>query len=157
MPATFAGRVVVDPVALAALLRGPRGPIYRRLVEDGAAVRLVARRNVGVSKLDPVPRKVLRRPGTLRDSIVSRVVQFPSGIGCAVGSYTVPYALMHHEGTPPHDITPKGNGFLIFHWPKAGGVVYLKRVRHPGTKPNRYLADALRDTLGVRYGRAGYR
>jgi hypothetical protein len=34
---------------------------------------------------------------------------------------------------PPHVITPRGPGYpLRFHWPKAGGVVHLMRVNHPG-------------------------
>ncbi len=162
MPATFGSRVVTDPAALARLLRSPQGPMWRRVVEDGAAIRLLARRNVGVSKLDLVPRKVFHRPGTLRDAVVSRVTNTPGGITCTVGVYGVPYAIHHHEGTDGHWI-PKGGGpmpkgkFLVFHWPKAGGVVYMKRVWHPGNRPNPFLADAMRDGLGVRYGHPGYR
>lgn len=150
--ATFAGRVIMDPAALARLLRSPQGPVYRRIVEDGAAVRLIARRNVGVSKLDPVKRKVFHRPGTLRDHIVSRVVQDPRGVAVGVGVYDVDYALMHHEGTPPHPINARDARHpLVFFWARAGGVVSFRHVNHPGTKPNKYLADAL-DVLKVRYG-----
>lgn len=145
------GAVVTDPVALAALLRSPNGPVFRRIVEDAAAVRLVARRHVGVSKLDPVPRRNFHRPGTLRDNIVYRVVNTPTGIVGSVGVYNVRYARLHHDGTPPHEIKARAGGPpLVFHWPRAGGVVAFRKVQHPGTRPNPYLTDAL-EVLTVRY------
>ncbi len=53
-----------------------------------------------------------------------------------------PYALMHHEGTRPHIITPKEpGGVLVFS--KGSRVVRTRVVHHPGTKPNRYLSDQL--------------
>ncbi|MDN5931176.1 MAG: hypothetical protein L0I24_08950 [Pseudonocardia sp.] len=53
-----------------------------------------------------------------------------------------PYALLHHEGTPPHVIRPRRRRALRF---IAGGqVVFSQKVNHPGTAPNRYLTDSLR-------------
>lgn len=36
------------------------------------------------------------------------------------------------DGTGPHRID--GNPLLVFDWPKAGGVVYLRHVNHPGSR-----------------------
>lgn len=53
-----------------------------------------------------------------------------------------PYALMHHEGTRPHVIRPtEPGGVLVFG--KGSRVIKTREVRHPGTKPNRYLSDQL--------------
>jgi hypothetical protein len=141
---TFGEYVIFDPVKLAELLRGPDGPVGRRLIEDGERVKQEARRLVGVYKppdaYSAAHRK--RRPGTLRDSIVKRMVSRGGELECLVGSDD-PIALLHHEGTVPHMIVPRAKPRLVFYWPKAGGVVSFKRVNHPGTQPNRYLVDAL--------------
>jgi hypothetical protein len=52
------------------------------------------------------------------------------------------YSLMHHEGTRPHVIRPKNAKVLRF-VNKRGDVVFARSVNHPGTRPNRYLADNL--------------
>jgi hypothetical protein len=59
-----------------------------------------------------------------------------------VGGYTT-YAMAHHQGTRPRIIKPKNpGGVLIFR--KGPRVITTKLVRHPGTKPNRYLTDPMR-------------
>lgn len=55
---------------------------------------------------------------------------------------TAPHALMHHEGTRPHTIIASNNSKLKF-VAKGGNVVYTQMVKHPGTKPNKYLSDQL--------------
>lgn len=51
------------------------------------------------------------------------------------------YALVHHEGSRPHVITPRDANILRF---SAGGrIIYTHKVDHPGTRPNRYLSDQL--------------
>lgn len=53
------------------------------------------------------------------------------------------YAIFVHEGTRPHKIT--GNPLLAFAWPAAGlNPAIFHSVNHPGTKPNRFLARAIR-------------
>lgn len=136
-------RVVMDPAKLAELLRGPNGPVMRRLIQDGEAVKDRARQLVGVHKPVPGERRT-RRSGQLRDSIVKRIRE-PGVV--EVGSED-PIALLHHEGTPPHVIT--GNPRLVFFWPKVGRVVAFPKVNHPGTRPNPYLVKAL-DVLRSRY------
>ena len=51
------------------------------------------------------------------------------------------YALLHHEGSKPHMIKPDRAQVLRF--TSRGRVMYAHSVMHPGTKPNRYLADNL--------------
>lgn len=140
----------MDPVKLAEVLRGSDGPVVRRLIEDGELVKAEAKRLVGVSKPDPVPRRgPKRRPGTLRDSIVKRVVMSGGKPAVQVGSED-PIALYHHEGTRPHVIVPRTAPRLVFYSARAGRVIYAKRVNHPGTRPNRFLTNALR-VLRSRY------
>lgn len=143
-------RLVIDPRKLAELLRGTNGPVVRRLFEDGEVVKLEAQRRVGVYKLPPAGPTRQRRPGTLRDSIVKRVVTTSNGdVAIEVGS-SDPIALLHHEGTEPHIIAARLAPQLVFYWSVAGGVVAFPRVNHPGTKPNRYLTDSLA-VLRTRY------
>lgn len=54
-------------------------------------------------------------------------------------------ALMHHNGTSPHIIAARKAQTLRFK--SRGKIVYAKVVRHPGTKPNRYLTDNLRKVV----------
>lgn len=131
--------VVMDPQALAKLLRSEQGPVVRRLLEDGELVKDEAKRLVGVS--EPVPGERRKRPhGQLRDRIVKRVVTRGDDVAVQVGADD-PIALMHHEGTDPHII--QGNPKLVFYWGKVAKVVAFPRVNHPGTKPNHYLTDAM--------------
>lgn len=140
--AQFQGQLVLNPTRVAELLRGPSGPVVRRLIEDGEVVKQGARDRVGVHEPDPWGRPKDRRPGQLRDSIVKRLVERGTEVVMQVGSED-PIALWHHEGTQPHVITPRKAPRLVF-W-QAGGVRYALIVHHPGTRPNRFLTDALAD------------
>lgn len=128
----------MNPVALAALLRGTNGPVYRDAIERGELVKREAQRTAPVYAGDTTGRK--RAPGTLRDSIVKRVVSEGGNVVVQVGTED-PVGLWTHEGTEPHLI--EGNPLLVFYWPKAGKVVALRRVNHPGTRPNRWLVESL--------------
>lgn len=157
MPApitVFSGKVVWDNKALADLLRGPTGPVARMQIRNGQTVRKGAQRRVGVSKPPPLAlgrQFHRRRPGTLRDSIIARLIQEDGELVVYVGSFDQ-IAYLHHEGTPPHLIQPKATRrgrrarrVLVFYWPKVGGIVAFPKVNHPGTKPNHYLTSALND------------
>lgn len=141
---TFGSYVVIDPVKLAEVLRGPNGPVVRDLIEAGELVKREAQRLVGVYRppdaYSAAHRK--RRPGTLRDSIVKRVVDVDGNPAVLVGSED-PIALWHHEGTVPHIIRARRAPLLVFFWPRVGRVVAFPRVNHPGTQPNRFLTNAL--------------
>jgi hypothetical protein len=63
-----------------------------------------------------------------------------------VGTITVrhPAALFVVNGTRPHIIRPRRpEGVLRF--TVNGRVVYARYVNHPGTRPNRFLLEALRE------------
>lgn len=139
--AEFLAKVVMNPVAVAGFLRDKNGPVLRELIVLGNRVKLGAQKQVGVHKPTPGERR-LRRPGTLRDSIVTRIVEQGDSPAVKVGSED-PIALLHHEGTPPHIIRARRAPMLVFYWPKVGQVVAFKKVNHPGTFPNHYLTDPL--------------
>jgi hypothetical protein len=126
-------------------LQTSSGGLWRYLEVQGAKAVAGAQRKVGV------------KTGALRKSIHKRHLGYTvSGGGqyLMVGSWTVPYAELHHRGTKPHLITPKatsgaGKGVLTFS-SKKGGIVYTTAVLHPGTKPNNYLSSQLYHFRGVK-------
>jgi hypothetical protein len=132
---------------MAELLRGPNGPVTRRLIEDAELVKVRAKEECPVyappDAYTAANRK--RRPGTLRDSIVKRIVQSGTGVTALVGSDD-PVSLWVHEGTVPHTITARNKPMLVFYWPNGpdGARVYrMRSVSHPGSPPNRFLIRAL--------------
>lgn len=131
----------VDYVKLDRILNSPTGEVGRDLERRAKRVRDAARMKVGV------------RTGRLRRSIrVYGHRRTAMGQRIQIGS-SAPYALMHHNGTKPHIITPNNHRFLKFK-PRGGagagwnvladGSVLARKVRHPGTKPNRYLSDSVK-------------
>lgn len=139
---TFSGRVVMDPGEVARLMRSPTGPVMREMLRDGQRVKAEAQRRVGVYSPPPAGPRRARAPGTLRDSIVTRLVTSGGQPFVEVGSEDE-IALWHHEGTVPHPIVPRNAKRLVFWSARAGRVVYARKVNHPGTRPNRYLTDSL--------------
>jgi len=122
-------RVVWRESALDTLLNSPRGTVGRHLKEKGKRITTAARSQVGV------------RTGALRNSIHMRHFRDPRGQYIKVGS-SLSYARAHHDGTKPHLILPtKGNSLRFF---SKGFLVFTHMVRHPGTRPNRYLTDNLK-------------
>ena len=123
------------------LLNSPSGNTGRHLEKKAERLRDAARMQAGFNT------------GRLRRSIrVYGLRRSAMGQQIQIGS-SVPYALMHHEGTRPHMIYPKNHRFLKFKpgrgasagWNVlADGSVLARKVRHPGTKPNRYLSDSVK-------------
>jgi len=107
----------------------PSGRVGRYLNRKGRAITVAARAQVGV------------RTGNLRSSIHMRHFRDSRGQYVRIGS-PLSYAKMHHEGTPPHLIKPKREEKLRF--VSRGVVVYTHLVRHPGTRPNKFLTDNLK-------------
>ena len=108
-------------------LHTEKSPVGRHISHRAHGILLGARRQVGVDT------------GALKASLrVTRNKRDPRGQFVMVGS-PLNYALMHHNGTKPHIITPNRSQYLVFN--KGGRVIYATSVRHPGTKPNRYLTD----------------
>ena len=122
---------IKDPAGWDFLTRDPKGPFGRDMARRGRNVLSGAKKQVGVDT------------GDLRASLTSSV-KYGSPIIVRVGSLNK-IALMHHEGTKPHEITPKRAKVLRFN--QNGVVRYAVRVWHPGTKPNRYLTDNLEKGL----------
>ena len=110
------------------LLNSPRGEVGRYLARRGTRILIAAKNQVGV------------KTGRLKASINMRQYRSVGGQSLKIGS-PLDYALIHHEGTRPHIITPDRAEVLRFS--SRGRVVYTRVVRHPGTKPNKYLADNL--------------
>lgn len=112
--------------------QGPVGRSVSRL-----AVRTVAAQKLAAPK----------RTGALAASIRWTRGFSPKGITFTSGS-NLKYAGWMEHGTRPHMIYPKKpGGFLVFHWPKAGRVVFLRSVRHPGTPAYRYLTRGYKRAL----------
>jgi hypothetical protein len=83
----------------------------------------------------------------IRDAIVLRLNP-PSDV--RVGLFSEPEATIafyHHEGTRPHVIRPRRRKALRFLSSRAGGIVFARRVFHPGTRANPFLRDALREVI----------
>lgn len=110
----------------------PSGEVGRYLIRRGRLVQQAAKRQVG------------KRTGALRASIHMRHQRDTRGQYVWVGS-TLPYALMHHEGTNPHMIFPNSAHRLVFM--SKGKLVFAHAVAHPGTLPNKYLSDNLKLAL----------
>lgn len=118
------------------LLHSEDGPVGRSLKRRAKGVQRLAKMQVGVDT------------GALKKSIVVSIPRRSAlGQKISVGS-PLKYALLHHDGSRPHTITPKSPRTAL-RFPdrrsgaKRGAVVYAVRVEHPGTKPNRYLMDNL--------------
>ena len=120
--------IVFRPRAIDHLLNDPYGPVGRYLFVRGRAIMAGAKSQVGV------------KTGRLKASIHMRQERAAFGQELRVGS-PLSYALMHHEGTRPHIITP--NRAKVLRFTSGGRVIYTHAVRHPGTRPNRYLTDYL--------------
>lgn len=110
------------------LVNSPRGPVGIYLYRKALQIKSGARAQVGVDT------------GRLKGSIHIRRGRRGPGQYVEIGS-PLNYALMHHEGTKPHVITPNTAKMLRFS--ASGRIVYTKRVFHPGTKANRFLSDQL--------------
>lgn len=136
----MAVKLITDGGKLAALLRGPGGPVFRHLSERATIVQAAARM------------KAPRRTGCLQDSIVKRVnFGTPEGFEIRIVCDTTPcsptrtsYAYFVHQGTQPHPIY--GNPVLAFEW--NGEMVFFRSVMHPGSRPQPFLREALPLAVG---------
>lgn len=83
-------------------------------------------------------------PGTMKDHITTHV----EGSGRGLAAYVVsehPATQYVIYGTRPHIIRPRRARALRFE--VGGRVVYAAYARHPGTRPNDFLGQALREAL----------
>jgi hypothetical protein len=92
------------------------------------------------------------RTGTLAASIhVESVERAADSVAAtnSTGGEADKYAIFVHEGTGAHIIEAKDGGFL--NWPGAAHPV--KKVHHPGTRPNPYMTGPLLANVDL-YARA---
>lgn len=117
------------------LLNNPSGTVGRWLSSLGRDIKRLAKAKVGV------------RTGALRASIHMRHFRDPRGQYITVGS-DLRYALLHHEGSRPHVITPSRAKLLVF--ASKGQIIRAHRVAHPGTRANRYLLEPMITVVAAR-------
>lgn len=133
MPVTY--KVQIFRREVDELLYGRNGPAVLHQANVGRQAAAIMRRTAPRSD-GPGPH--------LADNIDSKLV--PSGQkGYDVQvSANVPHAIFVAKGTGPHRID--GNPVLSFEW--HGDRVFFRHVNHPGTKPNRFMLEAVRQ-LGL--------
>ena len=124
-------RIQIHRQAVDDLLYGRNGPVVLHQANVGRQAAGIARRLAPRSD-GPGPH--------LADNIDSKLV--PSGRkGYDVQvTANVPWAIYVYRGTRPHRID--GNPILSFDW--NGERVFFRHVNHPGTQPNRFMLDAIR-------------
>jgi hypothetical protein len=98
------------------------------------------------------PRKTSNLSRTIRlGQVTDDSVEIIAG-----GRLKVGYAFFVHEGTKPHIIRPRRAKVLAWGGPRtlAGGLRkggrathFAREVKHPGTKPNRFLIRGIRMAL----------
>jgi hypothetical protein len=125
-------KFVLDKPAYEYMIKSPNGEVGRFLAKRAQRLVTLSRRQVG------------KKTRALEKSISYNITRDSRGLVAVVGSNNR-IALMHHNGTRPHIIVPKTAKTLRFY--SRGRIVYSKMVRHPGTKPNRYLTDNLRKVV----------
>lgn len=109
--------------------RSEAGPVGRHMHKLGRRITAAAKIQVG------------KDTGLLASSIHYNVFM-SRGVATLEVVASAPHAYNHHEGTPPHLITP--NTMKVLKYRRGGTVAFAKAVMHPGTKPNRFLTDNLR-------------
>ena len=118
-----------NPAGIKYTFRSKEGPVGQHMAAVGAEMVIRAKHQVGVET------------GGLKNAITFRLAM-SRGEVITIIEANHPNALMHHEGTKPHFITPQKVQVLKFN--SNGKVAFAKAVLHPGTKPNRFLSDNLR-------------
>lgn len=105
------------------------GPVGRHMHKIGRRIVIAAKVQAGKSS------------GELAASIHYNVYM-SRGVATLEVLASAPHAYVHHEGTKPHLITP--NTMKVLRYKRGGTMAFSKAVMHPGTAPNRFLADNLR-------------
>lgn len=120
---------IPNKAALNRELKSPNGMVGDYLRKRGQQLTLLAQNQVGV------------RSGALKRSIKYVVYNRNNGeLTVQVGSDNK-ISLIHHEGSKPHIIKPRYKKALRYK--QHGKIVFASVVKHPGTKPNKFLSDNL--------------
>lgn len=118
----------LDQSRVARLLRLPGGVVDRSLRRRVERVQRAAQRLA---------------PGTMGDGIRARIEYRATGPHGVITS-THPATIYVVYGTRPHQIRPRRQGGVL-RFTVGGVVVYARSVSHPGTRPNRFMIEALRE------------
>lgn len=121
-------KFVLNKAGYDEVVRSPGGIFGQHLLKLGKRVERLAKIQVG------------KKTHELKKSINTSMRLKGRNLVVAIGSNNK-IALLHHKGARPHIIVPKKARTLRFY--SRGRIVYTTLVRHPGTKPNRYLTDNL--------------
>lgn len=122
---------VPDPAGWRHFTRSPAGVVGSDLRKRGRRLVVLAKATVG------------KETGALARSI--EMTYFPASNPYVMVGSNLRYAYYVHEGTKPHTIDADNGRVLRFK--VAGKIVYARDVKHPGTKPTRYLARHLRKVV----------
>lgn len=120
----------LNRTTLQRMLHLPGGMVYRHMEGRVRRVEAEAQR---------------RAPGSMGDYITVAIRSGPGGDFQGVINSRHPASLYVLGGTRPHVIRPVRARALKF--TVGGQTVFAKVVFHPGTRPNNFLADALRAAL----------
>lgn len=132
---TFRTRPGDQRIDTAAVNQVTHGPGVRKDLRRRARnVQAAAKAQVGV--------KSGRLRGTIRIEEGGNLRGVAASVTVVAGRPGMRYTGWHHDGTRAHDIYPTRKQALKF--TGGGGVVFARRVRHPGTKANRFLTDSTR-------------
>jgi hypothetical protein len=107
--------------------------VRRMLLVRGLAVQTAAKQ-----RLNEAPRRI--DTGRLRNSIQIQEL-FARGAPIVRVGTNVDYAMVIHDGSKPHVILPRNASVLA--WQGPSGMIFAKRVNHPGFPPNPFLRDGL--------------
>ena len=116
--------LVINPQATRTLAQQSAGPYIATLTERVAMhARLLA-------------------PGSMKTEIRAIHTGGPAPLGLVVSDH--PASIFVIRGTKAHMIRPKKPGGVLVFTPTGGQKVFVRFVKHPGTKPNDFLTKALR-------------
>jgi hypothetical protein len=119
-------KMKMDYPAVLKMTRSPIGPVGLRMKKSSEAIAARAR---------------ALAPGTMKDHIDASVTPGITGLTATV-SCDHPAATFVNQGTPPHIIRSHGSYPLRN---KAKGQIFGPVVHHPGTQPNPFLEQAMRE------------
>jgi hypothetical protein len=120
-------KIKMNTVAIRNMLRGPTGPVGRKILEKGKEIEKLAARKAARHNMQ----------GWVHST------PLPTVLGTSVLVYCDhPASLFVLKGTKPHVIMSTGS------WPlrnKATGQVFGPKVNHPGYKGDNFLKDAMEE------------
>lgn len=132
--------VVIDEPGFRYVFQSFNGPSGKHFVRKCEMLENRARLEVGIytgATLHSIGSYFYNRSG---GDLTAHVGANPTGEEIGV-------AYFHHQGTRPHPIYPVRARYLRFPDRRTGQIQFRKRVFHPGTKPNPYLTDPLREII----------